>query len=147
MDIRIGPVGHITAGEQCGLFVRIEAVGSEPPSYLVLLAHDQDFLRGYGDDWVEDRASLEQYFREGRWTVDWTVGRDETAEAHRRRLVRLVERIVSAEESEAEVDRLVREFSDSVPHPRVLDLLFHSDPPLTAGEVVTAALAYRPIAL
>ncbi|MYU09282.1 hypothetical protein GTZ78_00860 [Streptomyces sp. SID8361] len=62
-------------------------------------------------------------------------------------LINLVERIMAGEGTESEHDGLVSLLERNVPHPRVLDLIYYSDPPLTAEEVVDKALAYRPIEL
>ncbi|MEV0262609.1 bacteriocin immunity protein [Streptomyces sp. NPDC050617] len=65
----------------------------------------------------------------------------------RSELIQLVERIMAGEGSESEHDALVRTLEENVPHPRVLGLIYYSDPALTAEQVVDQALAYRPIAL
>ncbi|MEW2032723.1 bacteriocin immunity protein [Streptomyces roseifaciens] len=62
-------------------------------------------------------------------------------------LIQLVERVMAGEGTEREHDGLVDLLEESVRHPRVLDLIYYSDPPLTAEEVVDEALAYRPIEL
>lgn len=66
----------------------------------------------------------------------------------REELIRLVERIMAAEgASEEEDDQMLRLLERNVAHPRVSDLIFYSDPPLSAERVVDAALAYKPFAL
>ncbi|MDX3227038.1 hypothetical protein [Streptomyces sp. ME19-01-6] len=65
----------------------------------------------------------------------------------RNELVNLAERVMAAEGMEGEHGDLARLLEENVPHPRVLDLIYYSDPPLTAEEVVDKALAYRPIEL
>lgn len=62
-------------------------------------------------------------------------------------LIGLVEKIMAADCSETEHEALVELLEKSVLHPRVLDLIYHTKPELTAEEVVDQALAYRPIAL
>jgi hypothetical protein len=68
-------------------------------------------------------------------------------------LVALVERILSGEGTEEEQAELRRTLERNVPHPRVTDLIYYprlegfEQDDLTAGEVVDAALAYKPIAL
>lgn len=62
-------------------------------------------------------------------------------------LIELVERIMAGEGTESEHDELVRLLEANVPHPRVVNLIYHSEPQLSAAEVVDEALAYRPIAL
>jgi hypothetical protein len=69
--IRIGVVGRIESGDEQGKFVKIQELPDEPPSYLVLTAADPDLTTDGGDDWVEDFPSLEQYFGEAQWVIDW----------------------------------------------------------------------------
>ncbi|MFF4112138.1 bacteriocin immunity protein [Streptomyces sp. NPDC001714] len=65
----------------------------------------------------------------------------------REELIRMVQQLIDAHLPEAEEDALVEELKQSVPHPRVTDLIYYSDQDLTAEEVVDRALAYRPIEL
>ncbi|WP_308405492.1 bacteriocin immunity protein [Streptomyces tardus] len=58
-------------------------------------------------------------------------------------LVRIVERIMNVEGTEEEQDALIELLEKHFPHPRVLGLIFCSDPELSAEEVVDAALTYR----
>ncbi|MEU2422781.1 bacteriocin immunity protein [Streptomyces sp. NPDC007851] len=62
-------------------------------------------------------------------------------------LILLVQQIMDARLPEREHDALLEELKQSVLHPRISDLIYYSDPELTAEEVVDQALAYRPIAL
>ncbi|MDX2678470.1 bacteriocin immunity protein [Streptomyces sp. NY05-11A] len=71
---------------------------------------------------------------------------------NRQELIELVRRLMSAEGTEEENDRLVEILERSVPHPRVLDLIYHPQSEglqdgVTAEQVVDAALAYKPFAL
>ncbi|WP_457462876.1 bacteriocin immunity protein [Streptomyces sp. TE5632] len=68
---------------------------------------------------------------------------------NRDQLVELVREIMAANGTEEEDDRLVEILEASVPHPRVLNLIYHPDmegftDELTAGEVVDTALAHTP---
>ncbi|MEU6554899.1 bacteriocin immunity protein [Streptomyces sp. NPDC046915] len=65
----------------------------------------------------------------------------------REELVHIVQQLIDATLPEDEEDRLLEELKESVPHPRVSDLIYYSDPALTAEDVVDQALAYRPIEL
>ncbi|MEU9447309.1 bacteriocin immunity protein [Streptomyces sasae] len=65
----------------------------------------------------------------------------------REELIQMVQQLIDARLPEAEEDALVEELKQSVPHPRVTDLIYYSDRDLTAEEVVDQALAYRPIEL
>ena len=78
------------------------------------------------------------------------------AEPDREELIALVDRIMRAQDDEAEEDRLVQLFEDSVTHPAATDLIFypheHFGPEYrnrmpTPAQVVDAALAYQPIQL
>ncbi|MEU2714924.1 bacteriocin immunity protein [Streptomyces sp. NPDC007205] len=65
----------------------------------------------------------------------------------RTELIQIAQEVINATFPEEEEDRLLEEFKKSVSHPRVSDIIYHSEPPLTAEEVVEQALAYRPIEL
>ncbi|MGH3312414.1 MAG: hypothetical protein ACRDP3_17810 [Streptomyces sp.] len=75
----------------------------------------------------------------GRITKEHLMTRDE--------LIHLVERIMAGEGTESEHGELVRQLKENVPHPRAVGLIYFSDPPLSAAQVVDEALAYRPIAM
>ncbi|MFJ2832700.1 bacteriocin immunity protein [Streptomyces sp. NPDC087263] len=62
-------------------------------------------------------------------------------------LIQMVQQLIDATLPEDEEDALVEELKNSVLHPRVTDLIYYSDPELTAEEVVDQALAYRPVEL
>ncbi|MGQ4389578.1 bacteriocin immunity protein [Streptomyces sp. SAS_270] len=65
----------------------------------------------------------------------------------RAELIQMVQQLIDATLPEDEEDALVEELKKSVLHPRVTDLIYYSDPELTAEEVVDQALSYRPIEL
>ena len=70
----------------------------------------------------------------------------------RDQLVELVRKIMVANGTEEEDDKLIEILEANVPHPRVLNLIYHPDAEgftadLTAEEVVDTALAYTPFAL
>lgn len=69
--IKLGMVGHIMSGVDQNSWVRVQELPDDPPSFLILLATDHDFHTGIGDYWVEDYPSLEQFFEESQWVVDW----------------------------------------------------------------------------
>ncbi|MDX3231482.1 hypothetical protein [Streptomyces sp. ME19-01-6] len=69
--IRIDEVGWIRSGDDAGKYVRIQELPDTPPSYMILMAFDREFNNGYGDYWVEDFASLQEFFAEGEWVVEW----------------------------------------------------------------------------
>ncbi|RRQ79473.1 hypothetical protein CQW39_10090 [Streptomyces griseofuscus] len=69
--IPVNLTGRISAGDEATKFVRVEELSGLTPSYLIPLAHDQEFTRGCGDCWAEDFAALERFFAEGAWDVDW----------------------------------------------------------------------------
>ncbi|QLH20467.1 hypothetical protein [Streptomyces sp. Rer75] len=68
---KIDTVGRIRAGDEAGKYVRIQELPDSPPGYLILMARDRDFRDGCGDYWVEDRESLEAFFAEGDWIIEW----------------------------------------------------------------------------
>ena len=68
---------------------------------------------------------------------------------NREQLILLVQKILQAEGSEEEQDRMLVELKENVPHPEVSDLIYF--PPdgrdLGPEEIVDMALSYRPIQL
>lgn len=68
--IRIGVVGRITAGRFAGEWVRIDDDSDSTGGFLVFQSEDGSFTQA-GDQWVEDRASLDEYFAELGWVVAW----------------------------------------------------------------------------
>ncbi|MYS95628.1 MULTISPECIES: bacteriocin immunity protein [Streptomyces] len=70
----------------------------------------------------------------------------------REQLVEIVRKFMAAEISEEDEEEMVELLEKSVPHPRVLDLIYYPESEglteeATAEQVVDAALAYRPIEL
>jgi hypothetical protein len=65
----------------------------------------------------------------------------------REELVRMVQLLIDANLPEEEEDQIIEGMKSSVFHPSITDLIYYSDPKLTAEGVVDRALAYRPIEL
>ncbi|WP_416984601.1 hypothetical protein [Streptomyces sp. T028] len=70
----------------------------------------------------------------------------------REQLVELARGLMASEGTEAEDDEMVRILEGNVPHPRVLDLIYHPElegltDSATAEEIVDVALACKSIAL
>jgi hypothetical protein len=62
-------------------------------------------------------------------------------------LIRLVEEIIQADGTEAEIDARIKLLRKNMVFPRVTDLIYYHEPELTAEEVIEKALAYKPIQL
>ncbi|MFI5663545.1 hypothetical protein [Streptomyces sp. NPDC051684] len=71
--VEVEKLGRIASGDEQGRYVYVKELPDEPPSYLVLTAADPDLKADGGDEWVEDFSSLEQFFGEGRWLVEWNL--------------------------------------------------------------------------
>jgi hypothetical protein len=69
-SIKIGTTGRIRKGDDVGSFVKILDDASNTGGYLIIISADKNFNEGY-DDWVENKASLEKYFLESNWEIDW----------------------------------------------------------------------------
>lgn len=65
----------------------------------------------------------------------------------RTELIELVERIISAEGSEAEIDDWLTIVQQHVPHPEISNLIFWNEEEWTPTQIVDEALAYQPIIL
>ncbi len=70
MEIRIGQVGRIIAGDEIGTYVKVIDDAESTGGYLILTAAEPD-MRGSFDNWVENKDSLSQYFAESGWSIDW----------------------------------------------------------------------------
>ncbi|WP_328634828.1 hypothetical protein [Streptomyces sp. NBC_00356] len=71
--IKVEALGRIASGDEQGRYVYIQELADDPPSYLVLTAADAALKVAGSDEWVEDFASLEQFFDEGRGVVEWNL--------------------------------------------------------------------------
>ncbi|MFJ8933792.1 hypothetical protein ACIRLA_45240 [Streptomyces sp. NPDC102364] len=69
--IKVEALGRIASGDEQGRYVYVQELADDPPSYLVLTATDPALKVAGSDEWAEDFASLEQFFDEGRWVVEW----------------------------------------------------------------------------
>lgn len=70
MDIRIGNVGRIIGGDEVGKYLKIVDDSARSGGFLILVTSDKEMKDGH-DYWVEDKATLERFFRESRWSVEW----------------------------------------------------------------------------
>lgn len=74
IDVRLNTSGRVVNGDYRGWTVRVEPDRPLPPcGYYVLITKDDE---GY-DDWVPDRESLDGYFLESGWDVDWDTRVDD----------------------------------------------------------------------
>lgn len=66
---------------------------------------------------------------------------------NRLHLVELVRKLMDAEGTEAELDDMLTELKQQVPHAEISNLIFWDDRDLTPEQIVEEALAARPILL
>jgi hypothetical protein len=71
MEIKIGQIGKIVAGEELGNYIKVLDDTENSGGYLILTATDPNFLDGF-DNWVENKEAISQYFNEASWLIDWT---------------------------------------------------------------------------
>ena len=72
MEIKVGEVGKIMAGENSGRYVQVVDDRANSGGFLVLTASGPDMREGF-DSWVESAEVLERFFVEAGWDVDWSV--------------------------------------------------------------------------
>lgn len=121
------------------LAARPEAAGEAIAAFNAMTGHDYvalDFAEYYGS------RSLEEFGREAA-----RPARPVVADVTRDELVELVRRLLTVS---PESDYYLRLLEANVPHPHVIDLVFHPSDDLqdaSAEQIVDEALKYRPIAL
>lgn len=67
--IPIGKKGRITKGKSTGWLVLVQDDSVETGGFFILKTND--ILNEAWDDWVENRDSLEKYFQEAGWEIEW----------------------------------------------------------------------------
>lgn len=65
----------------------------------------------------------------------------------REELIEMVQKLIDATLPEEDLDSFLEEVERNVPHRRTMNLIYHTNPQLTAEEVVDKALSYRPVEL
>ncbi|MCA1440627.1 hypothetical protein I6F07_10420 [Ensifer sp. IC4062] len=69
-SVPIGVIGKIVAGVELGRYVKVVDDAESTGGFLILTADDAEFQKGF-DNWVEDAAALQRYFREAGWLIEW----------------------------------------------------------------------------
>jgi hypothetical protein len=62
--------GRIINGMSPGWFVLVEDESTNTGGFLILIAKNIDLTLGF-DNWVENRDSLEQFWQEAGWEIEW----------------------------------------------------------------------------
>ncbi|MCL2644173.1 MAG: hypothetical protein FWD51_01785 [Betaproteobacteria bacterium] len=71
MEIKIGEVGKIVAGQELGSHIKVIDDEANTGGFLILTAKALDMKDGF-DSWVENREMLQRFFEEAEWTVEWS---------------------------------------------------------------------------
>ncbi|GHU07590.1 hypothetical protein AGMMS50225_04760 [Betaproteobacteria bacterium] len=70
MEIEVGKIGKIVAGQEQGCYVKVIDDEVNTGGFLILTATAPDMLAGF-DSWVEDRETLQRFFEEAEWLIEW----------------------------------------------------------------------------
>lgn len=70
MEIKIGVVGEIVAGDETGSFIKVVDDTKNTGGFLILTSSTPEMTDGF-DNWVEDEKSLSQYIIESGWIIQW----------------------------------------------------------------------------
>ena len=70
MDIRLGEIGKIVAGQEIGHYVKVVDDIANTGGFLILIATASDMQDGF-DSWVESREMLQRFFEEAGWVIEW----------------------------------------------------------------------------
>ncbi len=70
MEIKIGVVGKIVAGDESGSFLKVVDDTENTGGFLILTASTPEMIDGF-DNWVENEKSLSRYFVESEWIIQW----------------------------------------------------------------------------
>ncbi|QDT38346.1 bacteriocin immunity protein [Stratiformator vulcanicus] len=65
----------------------------------------------------------------------------------RRQLIELVTRLMRSYGTEDDIDVMIDQFEQNVPHPEPSDLIFYPQREMSAEEIVDMAINYKPIVL
>ena len=71
VQIKIGIIGKILAGDDIGQYVKIEDDSQSTGGFLILTNLEVDFTGEGFDNWVKDYKSLQKYFKESNWKISW----------------------------------------------------------------------------
>ncbi|WP_077002995.1 hypothetical protein [Variovorax sp. KK3] len=71
MEIKLGEIGKIVGGQELGHYVKVVDDGPNTGGFLVVTSTDSDMQDGF-DSWVEDMQTLQRFFEEAGWVIDWS---------------------------------------------------------------------------
>jgi hypothetical protein len=71
-NVQIDRIGKIVAGAELGRYVKVLDDKKSTGGFLILTADNLEFRNGNGhDNWVKDETSLQRYFQEAGWLIEW----------------------------------------------------------------------------
>lgn len=70
MELKIGNIGKIIAGDEAGSYIKIIDDHENTGGFLILTSNHLSMASAF-DNWVRNEEELMRYFIESAWVIEW----------------------------------------------------------------------------